>query len=285
MTLNDWLKAARDELKGVTDECDFEALCMAAEVFGCSNSGVYLKKSEILSEKQLSELRRFTDLRLSGEPLQYVLGRWEFFGNEFTVGRGVLIPRPETEFLVEYALSRFGVNGSPVVYDLCAGTGCVGLSVAKAMPRAKVYLLEKQTKALGYLEANLERSALKNAVIIRGDFFDESCFEGVPPADCVLSNPPYVRRGDIPGLQSEVLCEPAAALDGGADGLDFYKGFARAWKARLSPGCLCAFETGEDQGAKVFDIFSRDFSSVELRRDIYGLQRFVLFEFDSGEMS
>lgn len=280
MTLSDWLKNAESELEKVTEEYAFEAVCMAADALGCPNSVLALLRDRELTETQLAGLHRFVDLRLSGEPLQYVLGRWEFYGNEFTVGRGVLIPRPETEFLVEYALSRFGGNGSPVVYDLCAGCGCVGLSVAKAMPGAKVFLLEKQNEALRYLETNLERSALRNAAVIRGDFFDSSCFDGVPPADLVLSNPPYVRRGDIPGLQSEVLREPAAALDGGADGLDFYKGFARAWKARLSLGCLCAFETGEDQGAKVFDIFSRDFSRVELRRDIYGLQRFVIFEFD-----
>ena len=129
--------------------------------------------------------------RASGVPVQYVIGSWDFYGETFSVGEGVLIPRPETEMLVDFAVDYLKNKTNSVIVDLCSGTGFIGLSVAKTFPDSKVFLVEKSEKAFEYLKINLENFGCKNLTAINGDIFEGFESFGIPEPDLILSNPPY----------------------------------------------------------------------------------------------
>ena len=211
--------------------------------------------------------------RASGEPLQYILGQWEFCGETFAVGPGVLIPRPETEQLAQLCIDAVSARGLQCVFDLCAGTGCIGLTVAKACPGARVFLLELYGEALAYLKKNEAAFALPNTQIIRADVLNGPP-EGLPAPDAIVSNPPYIRAGEIAALQREVGFEPETALDGGADGTVFYRAIAQKWLPYLPEGGFAAVECGEDQTQAVAGLFG-PYLACGAVRDLYGAPRFV----------
>lgn len=252
MTISELLKKGTALLNEKSiDNADAEALWMLEGVLECSLSYILLNGNNPVSD---DICHRYTDAvskRISGLPVQYVLGKWDFYGSEFTVGEGVLIPRPETELLVDYALDYLKNIENPVVIDLCAGTGCIGLTVARLVPTATVYLVEKYNEAFSYLTKNSE--GLTNVKLIKGDVL--TCLKSLnlPAADLVLSNPPYIESAEIESLQSEVLREPVTALDGGEDGLIFYRAIANALPA-ICKGAV-AVECGENQAAQINNIF------------------------------
>ena len=190
------------------------------------------------------------------------------------VGEGVLIPRPETELLVDFSLEYLKNKNKPVGFDLCSGSGCIGLTVAKHFPDAKIFLLEKSDEALKYLLKNKEKLSVSNAEIIPGDIFDGFDSFDIPKPDLILSNPPYIISSEVSSLQSEVLKEPVMALDGGVDGFDFYKTIADKWLKECE-GAI-AVECGEDQAdeiKKMFSLYCSDISSVN---DFNGIERAVI---------
>ena len=252
------------------DEYDFKALCLACAACGLPNSAYRQNRDKPIS------MRRFADLLWrvkSGEPLQYVLGSWDFYKYTFSVGEGVLIPRPETEELVERVLQRFQGVPAPVVYDLCAGSGCIGLSVARERPDAFVYGVEKYDAAMHYLLKNA--NADPNFKAVQGDVLSDS-FDTLPPADCIVSNPPYIAHAKLPSLQSEVQREPATALDGGTDGLVFYRAIAEKWLPRLKAGGILAVEIGEEQGSAVQTIFAPYVKDMSVLKDSAQNDRIVI---------
>lgn len=226
----------------------------------------------VLSEKEQRYLD-FVGERLGGRPVQYILGKWDFYGNEFFVGEGVLIPRPETELLVDFAREQMKNGERKTVFDLCAGSGCIGLSVARLFPDSRVCLIEKSSEAFEYLKKNKEKLNCGNAEIINGDIFDGPEALGLPKPDLILSNPPYIESKLLPELQAEVRREPALALDGGEDGLDFYRAIAARWLS----GCLgsVAVECAEGQAAEIQKLFSEHFALTETVCDFGGIQRVV----------
>lgn len=211
--------------------------------------------------------------RANGRPLQYVIGSWDFFGETFAVGEGVLIPRPETELLVEFAENNLSKNEKAVIVDLCAGSGCIGLTAARLFPDSEVYLVEKSDEAIKYLKKNLESSGCRNAHIIKGDAFLSPAENGIDGFDLLLSNPPYIKSDEVPSLQKEVLCEPAMALDGGNDGLDFYRAIAEKWLPRCRKA-VCV-ECGEGQTDFISGAFSAFCSKTEVLTDFRGTERAV----------
>lgn len=223
------------------------------------------EKAELFDEK-ISQ-------RASGIPVQYVIGEWDFYGESFNVGKGVLIPRPETEMLIDYALGQLKDKKSPVIFDLCAGTGCIGLTLARLIPDSKVYLLEKSAEAFEYLKSNKARHSSENAQLIFGDLFSGYDSFDIPEPDLILSNPPYIESDVIPTLQSEVQLEPTMALDGGADGLDFYRTIAEKWL----PYCngAIAVECGEGQTVAIKDLFSDYCEDISEKADFNGIGRIV----------
>ena len=248
------------------DEADFKSLCLACHLAGIKNSDYPLHKNDEII------MKRFADLLWrvkSGEPLQYVIGKWDFYESEFFVGKGVLIPRPETEELTELIINKAKALEKPVIFDLCAGSGCIGISIAKAVPNATVYCVEKSADAMFYLLKNAD--GVTNVKVICGDVFLPP---ELPKADIIVSNPPYIKTGDIAALQREVLCEPEMALDGGDDGLDFYRAISEKWKPYLNQnGCLY-YEIGEEQGNAVCAILNDNgYYNIEIIKDMYGKDR------------
>lgn len=257
-------------------ECgDFEALCIFNDLLKVSKSQILISGAEA-SEEQKKLIDDVIDRRLNGEPLQYILGKWDFYDLTFFVGEGVLIPRPETEMLVEFALEKLKDIENPVIYDLCAGTGCIGLTIASHRKDAIVYLLEKEDKAYSYLERNKKALNLDNAIILNGDLFDFD-FSLLPQCNILISNPPYINTEEIHTLQKEVLKEPVTALDGGEDGLDFYRCIANSWSDKVKKNGYITFECGENQSEDIIRIFNGKFSQKEVLFDFNNIDRIVTF--------
>ena len=193
------------------DEAEFKSMCLACSLCGIKNSEFLMHKNNDVI------MKRFADMLWrvkSGEPLQYVLGKWDFYNYEFNVGEGVLIPRPETEELVETALKSIKNVPSPVVLDLCSGSGCIGISIARERPDCSVYCVELFDEALAYLNKNAQSD--KNVKIIKADVLQDPDKSILPiKADLIASNPPYIKSNEIASLQQEVRREPLTALDGG----------------------------------------------------------------------
>ena len=248
------------------DEADFKALCVVCHVAGIKN-GEYLAhiNDDVITSRVAHMLWRLKD----GEPLQYVLGKWDFFESEFYVGKGVLIPRPETEELVELCLSKADKNKKLVIYDLCSGSGCIGISLAKRLPLATVYCIEKSEKAYSYLVKNA--NGVENVKTVLADINDGI---ELPKADIIISNPPYIKTGEIKSLQTEVLSEPEEALDGGDDGLDFYRIINDKWADKLSHNGLLFLEIGNEQGNAVKELLTY-FTDVKIIKDLYKNDRIV----------
>ena len=172
---------------------------------------------------------------------------------------------------MELVIQKAKVLENPVILDLCAGSGCIGISVARAVSQAMVYCVEKSEKAMLYLLKNSEND--KNVKVLHADISNPP---DMPFADIIVSNPPYIKSGDIADLQSEVLKEPLMALDGGADGLDFYRIIAQKWYSYLKKGGMLFLEIGEDQGDKVSAILENyGFSEIKVLNDMYGNNRMV----------
>lgn len=228
------------------------------------------------TDEQIALMDKLIERRKKGEPLQYIVGSWSFYGLEFAVGEGVLIPRPETELLVEYVLKELKNINNIVVYDLCSGSGCIGLTVAKIRPDADVYLFEKEDKAFEYTKKNAEKFNLKNVNLVKCDIFDFD-FSLLPLADAIISNPPYIKTNEISLLQTEVRHEPVSSLDGGKDGLDFYRCIASKWSKKLKKGGLIAMECGDGQSSDIISVFDSIKSEKNVVFDFNDIDRIVTF--------
>lgn len=273
MTVSELLNEGISVLKGKNVEnCENEARWIFEAVFGGREVLIFdphRQADKVKAGLFVEKIRA----RASGVPVQYVIGEWDFYGESFNVGRGVLIPRPETEMLVDFALEYLKDKKTPVIFDLCAGTGCIGLTLARLIPDSRVYLLEKSSEAFEYLSSNKARHSCENAELIFGDLFSGYKALDIPEPDLILSNPPYIESEIIPTLQSEVQLEPAMALDGGEDGLDFYRAIAEKWL----PYCkgAIAVECGEGQTAAIKDLFSELCTDISEKADFNGIGRIV----------
>ena len=256
------------------EDSSFEADCIVADLLGCTNSALRLYSEKEIETATAEKAMDFAQRRLLHEPLQYILGKWEFYGREFYVGEGVLIPRPETELLIDSAISELKGKTQPVCYDLCSGSGCIGITVSKEIPDSRVFMLEKSEKAFGFLEKNVAHNGAANCKPVIGDIFEESPFE--EKADIILSNPPYICSDVIPTLHPEVHKEPQMALDGGENGLVFYERIAKGWIKALKPDGIIAVEIGDEQGESVSALFRKSFSDVRVIKDFSGNDRVVV---------
>ena len=224
---------------------------------------------------------RLNDLvarRLSGEPAAYLIGEWEFYGMPLDISRDVLIPRADTEVIAERAIEIASAKGSECrVLDLCAGSGCIGLAVAKHVPQARVVLADVSEEALHICRQNGRRNNLnKNIMVLRADALHDP-LPMLGTFDLIVSNPPYIRSGDIAGLDPSVRdYEPHLALDGGEDGLDFYRAIAERWQRILRPNGVLLFEVGYDQADAVEQILIRNnYHDINTLRDTQGIWRVV----------
>lgn len=259
-----------DMLEGVTDDAYFEARQIVNEI-----SGGKMPFEEI-TEAQLAECKDKAKRRKTGEPLQYILGNWDFYGRKFFVGEGVLIPRPETELLCDIAIEHLKNTGGTAV-DLCSGSGCIAVTTALEA-NVKAVGIEISDKAYGYFLKNIEQNKAERSVTaINRDIFDKDILGRFPDdsLSAVLSNPPYISSADMKTLQKEVTFEPELALFGGEDGLDFYRRLVPLWAEKLAVGGLFAVEIGEEQGQAVSDIFKKAGLTPQIVTDYSGHDRIV----------
>ncbi len=214
---------------------------------------------------------------LAGEPLAYLIGEWSFCGMDLDVDENVLIPRVDTEVLAEQAIGFVKTLQEPRVLDLCAGSGCVGLAVAKFCPGSHVVLGELMEGALRVCRRNIRRTGLTAQALP----WQVNALDGPPPRfgefDCIVSNPPYIPDGDIAGLDVSVRdYEPLTALEGGDDGLDFYRAISDKWRTALRPGGRLYFEVGIGQADDVLRIMrAQGFGDIEVVPDTAGIPRVV----------
>ncbi|WP_411677269.1 peptide chain release factor N(5)-glutamine methyltransferase [Caproicibacter sp.] len=258
------------------DGPDFEAGCLFQKAFGFDRQERILRSAQAADPVKTEQFRGFLRERINGRPLQYILGEWPFCGMDLLVGEGVLIPREETEVLVGTAAELLEGSAEPEILDLCSGTGAVALTLAARFPGAKVGAAEWLEPAFHYLNLNLERQGLSNVRAVRLDVLNPASAERFRDLDCIVSNPPYVRAEELPGLQPEVRREPREALDGGEDGLDFYRAIAKIWAPRLRPGGVLCVECGEDQARRVAALFAdAGLSEIRFYKDFNNIDRVV----------
>ena len=278
ITYNNLYMDIRQELR----QAGIQAATLEARELVCYAAGK--TRQELMRDARLyvpqtveQQVRALVQRHLAGEPVAYLIGEWEFYGLPLDISEHVLIPRPDTEVLAEKAIDFVQTLGECRVLDLCAGSGCVGLAVASQCPDARVVLGELSEGALRICRQNIRRNNLTGRVVP----LPMDVMAG-PPAhmgefDCIVSNPPYIPRADIAGLDTSVKdYEPLMALDGGEDGLDFYRTICRRWRDVMRPGTGLFFEVGIGQADDVLRIMREvGFGDIQVAEDPGGIPRVV----------
>ena len=274
MNIADWLNRARTLLaeSGCPDP-EVDARWIAEDTLSMSWASLKFEGEREVTGPELARLDARLNRRLTGEPVQYILGRASFMGLDFVVDRRVLIPRQDTETLAEAALIELKSRAAPAVLDLCTGSGCVGLSLKNLAPHSAVTLTDISRDALEVARANAK--ALGADVTLRpGDLF---AAVGREAFDVIVSNPPYIPAAQLPGLQAEVRFEPGLALDGGEDGLSVYRRIAGECGPHLRPGGAMYLEVGIGQADDVLALLRDHLAPADSGaiRDLNGIDRVV----------
>lgn len=277
------------------EEAALEVRLLLQESFSLITAGYLLRKQELLckADREKVEAAGIEQTEILGKlhsffenfekrrrriPLAQILGRQSFYGLDFFVNEDILIPRADTECLVDLVLEDYADlakqagSSSLNILDLCTGSGCIGISVAKHLPYQELLLVDLSEKALAVAKKNAEKHLGENVTFLQSDLLTK--VQG-KKFSLLLSNPPYIVSRVIPGLDREVSeYEPKMALDGGEDGLVFYRRIAKEAKAVLLPGARLYLEIGYDQGESVKDIFQKEgYEAVEVFPDLAGNPR------------
>ena len=261
-----------------------DAIYVLQNVTGCTHEDILLRGNTILCKMKLAEFERKIKRIADGEPLQYVLGKWDFCGIEFIVDKRALIPRPETELLVEAVISHIQNKQRLDILDVCTGSGCIGLSIAELSGfRHNIVLADVSDQALSLAKENYLRvlpastcKSLQEVRFLRGiSIFQSNLLDDIPGEyDVIVSNPPYIRSGDMKSLPENVKNhEPHLALDGGDDGLAIYKKLIPQSYDKLKPGGMLFLEIGPSQTIETMQNFG--FINIEIRKDYAGVDRIL----------
>jgi release factor glutamine methyltransferase len=251
---------------------------LAARLLACPRLELFCHYDRPLTDARVAALRRGLQRVAAHEPVQYVLGEWDFRRLTLTVDRRALVPRPETELLLDhvFAASELWARPAPLVIDVGTGTGCIVLSLAAERPQGRYVAIDASAEALSLARENAVRTGLVERVEFReargcGEFAAGS-------ADAIVSNPPYIRSAVVPTLDACIRDhEPAMALDGGPDGLDVIRAIAHDAAMVLRPGGWLFFEIGDDQGVAVRNLLEHlGFIGVIIRDDYAGKPRFAI---------
>lgn len=276
MTIRQHVAAARGLLRDAgipPDEADLDGRLLAEHVLGWTAERFLIDAGEPAAHEFVARYDVLIARRARREPIAYILGHQEFWGLAFEVGPAVLIPRPETELIVESALSVVPADRATAIADICTGSGCIAVALARERPRARVVATELSNAALEIAQRNARRHGTADRVTFtRADLFGD--IEG--PFDVVVSNPPYVAESDRRSLQPEVRdYEPALALFAGPDGLDVVRRLVHEAPARLRSGGSLIFEFGFGQAEAVEELISRTagLTMIGLRRDLQDIPR------------
>jgi release factor glutamine methyltransferase len=279
-TIAEALKEAGERLRAASVPNDLlDAQTLLAEAGGFDRTYLIINFNQQLSEGILSAFRTMVDRRAAGEPLQYITGRQEFFGLDFEVTPDVLIPRPETELIVEEAIRIVQLYGvaRPVIVDVGAGSGCIAVALARELADARVIASDVSEAALRVARRNAARHGLGDRVdFIASDLLDAFAEEEF--ADFILSNPPYVSEKEMSSLQREVRdWEPRAALTDSNDGLSLYRRLLKDAPSRLRPGGHLICEMGYTQSEMISNMIDRRFwGAPKLLDDLQGIPRTIV---------
>ena len=266
------------KIRGILSEAEIEAPELEARlliegVTGMNRASQIANSNSEISGEIQEKLISMAQKRAGHLPLQYILGKWSFMGFEFKVGEGVLIPRDDTEVLVGLCLDYLKNSNGKTALDLCAGSGAISVALDK-LANADVTAVELSDKAYNFLLENIKGTNIKP---YKGDIFE--CYRDFEAKsfDLIASNPPYIKTDEIETLQTEVGYEPKTALDGGADGLDFYRAIARRWTPLLKSGGAMAFELGEGQAEYVGGLMAdHGYINIKTAKDLGGSDRAII---------
>ncbi|MGI6239371.1 MAG: peptide chain release factor N(5)-glutamine methyltransferase [Christensenellales bacterium] len=267
MTVREWEQAARARLSS-TPDARAEAIWIIEECLRIPRAQLPLFANRTLAGDELRALEHALSRRMAGEPIQYIFSRAPFMGFEFFVDRRVLIPRMDTEVLCDAARGYIQSKNRVRALDLCAGSGAIGISLKRLCPQIDMTLSDISPGAGAVQKIN---AAGEDIEILTGDLFEPVINRTF---DLITCNPPYVRAGEIAGLPREVRAEPVLALDGGADGLSFYRRLAREYRKYLAPGGRMYLEVGSDQADDVRALLG----GGDVICDLHGVQRVVWTE-------
>lgn len=254
----------------------YEAALLFEKFLGLDAAALMTRRDE---DFNCPELLAAIEKRESGYPLQYILGEWDFFGLAFEVNESCLCPRPDTEVLVETAIELLPKNGR--FLELCTGSGCIPVSLCKNRPDARGTATDLFPETLATAKRNAEKNGVADRIdFLLADLFDIGSFENECKGsfDAIISNPPYIPKGDIEDLSVEVKHEPIAALDGGEDGLDFYRFIVGEYKKYLANDGVILLEIGYDQGVPIRQIAERNGFSCEIKKDLGGNDRVAVIK-------
>ncbi|MGL4607241.1 MAG: peptide chain release factor N(5)-glutamine methyltransferase [Eubacteriaceae bacterium] len=258
----------------------FEAELLLAEILKCDRVYFYTHGFDNVSSESVIEYQNMIDRRCLHEPIAYIIEKKEFMGLSFTVNPNVLIPRPDTEPMIEYLLDllkeKFS-QGSKIL-DLCTGSGCIGISIKKYYPQGEVLLSDLSPRALEIAKINGDHLVSGKVGYLESDLFEELS-EG-NKFELIVSNPPYIKRNDIKELMKDVLdYEPKLALDGGETGLDFYKRIIKDGKKYLKENGYLALEIGDDQEQEIEEILVfNGYFNIKRMKDLSGKVRCLIGE-------
>ena len=274
MTISEWMKSAQEALaeSGCPDPA-VDVHWIAEDVLHMTAAELRFEGQNAPQSAQLARMNECLRRRLEGEPVQYILRRADFMGLRLYVDSRVLIPRQDTETLVEAAVIALQTKKRPRVLDLCTGSGAIGLSIATLVPGAEVTLSDVSTGALEVARRNAHDLNV-DVTLRHGDLFKAV---GREKYDLIACNPPYIRTSELNSLQREVRFEPSLALDGGLDGLDFYRRIAAEAAKHLSPDASLYLEVGMDEARDVADMLrdNPEFGEIGVLKDLCGVERVV----------
>ncbi|MCX5694029.1 MAG: peptide chain release factor N(5)-glutamine methyltransferase [Candidatus Omnitrophica bacterium] len=253
-----------------------EAELVLTHVLNCDRLSLYLNKEVCLDKEKSVQVSQILRRRINGEPLQYILGLTEFMGFEFKIDQRALIPRPETEILVNCALERLKLNSKTTglkILDLCTGSGCIAVSIAKLLPRALVWATDISSQALQLAKENADLHKVKIKFLL-SDIF-KSLENKKVKFDLIISNPPYVASGEFSSLAREIFFEPALALEAGIDGLNFYRRIVSQAAGYLKEDGFLILEMGLGQRSAIENILrkSKNFEIIEVIKDYNNKER------------
>ncbi len=276
MTLAQALQAARARLhEAGIEDADLEAEVLLRHALGLERADLYARLQEDIDAAQAAAFERFIQRRLTHEPTAYIVGRKEFYGIDLEVTPDALIPRPETELLVDEAL-RLAPDGPCLIVDVGTGCGAIAVALATRLPRAIIYAIDSSERALALAARNVERLGLSAAVhLLHGDLLDP-----LPrPVDLIVANLPYVKTGDWEVSPPEIReHEPREALDGGREGTASLARLLRAAPSHLRPAGRLLAEIGWDEGDQLTEVTRRSFPTAEItvKKDLAGLDRVLV---------
>lgn len=274
MTIRDIIIRYSKELEEISSTPRLDVETLLQKVLNVDRLYILLNLERNLSEEEENLFNKFIEERLNNRPIAYIVGNREFMGLDFYVQEGVLIPRPDTEILVEEVIQIARTMDKPRILDLCTGSGAIAISIAKYVPNAVVYAVDISEKALEVAVDNARRLKA-NVKFIKSNLFKDL---KEMKFDIIVSNPPYIKKDDIQFLSDEVQKEPEIALDGGYDGLDFYRKISRQAIEYLKFGSYLCFEIGFDQKIDVIDIIEKEehYTGTYCKKDLYGNDRIIV---------